>query len=271
MDNADTARDADLLEAFKGDHQFAITLARGLEILRCFSANRPILSNKQLSALTGLPKPTITRFTYTLARLGYLQTDARSGKFLLGSAVLSLGYPLLANLGIRLLARPLMHELAEYARGSVSVGVRDRLNMVYVETSRHQSAFSSRLSDVGLTYPIVATAIGRAYLCGCAPDERQALLNEIRVKAPEAWARHEAAVIQNLEEFHRRGFCTAYGDLQSDICGVAIPLKNRSNGLLIAINCVVHSFQLKGDELERDLGPRLVAMGRSLDLSYSVD
>ncbi|MGE4338285.1 MAG: helix-turn-helix domain-containing protein, partial [Pigmentiphaga sp.] len=88
MNNADTVpplRETDLLEAFKGDHQFAITLARGLEILRCFTASRPVLSNKQLSALTGLPKPTITRFTYTLARLGYLQIDARSGKFLLGS------------------------------------------------------------------------------------------------------------------------------------------------------------------------------------------
>lgn len=259
-----------LLDAFQGDAQFAITLARGLEILRCFTANRPVLSNKQLSELTGLPKPTITRFTYTLARLGYLQTDPRSGKFQLGSAVLALGYPLLANLGIRLLARPLMHELAEYAKGSVSIGVRDRLNMVYVETSRHQSAFSSRLSDVGLSYPIVATAIGRAYLCGCAPDERQALLNEIRVKTPEAWAQHEAAVMANLEAYHQRGFCTAHGDLQSDICGVAIALKNRSNGLLIAMNCVVHSFQLKGDALETDLGPRLVAMGRALDHSFTI-
>ncbi len=265
------SREADILEAFKGDHQFAITLARGLEILRCFSASRPVLSNKQLSALTGLPKPTITRFTYTLARLGYLQTDASSGKFMLGSAVLSLGYPLLANLGIRLLARPLMHELAEYARGSVSIGVRDRLNMVYVETSRHQSAFSSRLSDVGLTYPIAATAIGRAYIVGCPPEERQALLNEIRVKTPDVWARHEASLMKNIETFPQRGFCTAYGDLQSDVCGVAIALKSRNNGMVIAINCVVHSFQLKGDELERDLGPRLVAMGRSLDMSFTID
>ncbi|WP_235231691.1 IclR family transcriptional regulator [Bordetella bronchiseptica] len=265
-----TASDPAMFEEYEGDRQFAITLARGLEILRCFTVDRPILSNRELSQLTGLAKPTITRFTYTLTRIGYLQTDARSGKFQLGSAVLSLGYPLLANLGVRQLARPLMRELAEGVGGSVSLGVRDRLNMVYVETSRHHSVLNSRLSDVGLTYPLVATAIGRAYLCGCAPGERQALLNEIRVKTPDQWEHHGAAVLRNIEEFPKRGFCSAHGDLQSDVYSVGVPLRRQSNGLLIAVNCVVHSFQTSTSDLEQNIGPRLAALGRALDQSLAL-
>ncbi|WP_439811319.1 IclR family transcriptional regulator [Bordetella bronchiseptica] len=265
-----TTADPAVFEEYEGDRQFAITLARGLEILRCFTVDRPILSNRELSQLTGLAKPTITRFTYTLTRIGYLQTDARSGKFQLGSAVLSLGYPLLANLGVRQLARPLMRELAEGVSGSVSLGVRDRLNMVYVETSRHHSVLNSRLSDVGLTYPLVATAIGRAYLCGCAPGERQALLNEIRVKTPDQWEHHGAAVLRNIEEFPKRGFCSAHGDLQSDVYSVGVPLRRQSNGLLIAVNCVVHSFQTSASDLEQNIGPRLAALGRALDQSLAL-
>src|SRR5438105_15885292 len=65
---------------FSGDKQFATTLARGLEILRCFTPEAPVLGNKDLATRTGLPKPTVSRFTYTLSRLGYLKADHLSSK-----------------------------------------------------------------------------------------------------------------------------------------------------------------------------------------------
>ena len=78
----------------------------------------------------------MSRLTYTLTKLGYLRHNMRLGKYQLGSAVLSIGYPLLASMNVRQVARPLMKELADYCNGSVSMGVRDRLNMVYVESCR---------------------------------------------------------------------------------------------------------------------------------------
>ena len=55
---------------------------------------------------TGLPKPTMSRLTYTLTKLGYLRHNIRLGKYQLGSAVLSIGYPLLASMSVRQIARP---------------------------------------------------------------------------------------------------------------------------------------------------------------------
>ena len=49
-----------------GDRQFATTLARGLEVLRVFTPLEPMLGNKEISVRTGLPKPTVSRLTYTL-------------------------------------------------------------------------------------------------------------------------------------------------------------------------------------------------------------
>jgi len=57
----------------EGDRQFATTLARGLEVLRCFTPLEPLLGNKEISVRTGLPKPTVSRLTYTLTKLGYRQ------------------------------------------------------------------------------------------------------------------------------------------------------------------------------------------------------
>src|SRR5690606_11855237 len=129
---------------YEDDRQFATTLARGLDLLRCFSPFNPEFGNKELSDRSGLPKPTVSRLTYTLTCLGYLKQDKVSRKYRLGSAVLSIGYPLLANLRIRQIARPYMRELANYAKGWVSIGIRDRLNMIYIESERSNSILRAK-------------------------------------------------------------------------------------------------------------------------------
>ena len=54
------------------DRQFVVALSRGLDVLRCFRASDPMLGNQEIAARTGLPKPTVSRLTHTLTRLGYL-------------------------------------------------------------------------------------------------------------------------------------------------------------------------------------------------------
>ena len=48
------------------DRQFSMNLARGMEVLRAFTMVDPILGNREIADRTGLPKPTISRLTYTL-------------------------------------------------------------------------------------------------------------------------------------------------------------------------------------------------------------
>jgi DNA-binding IclR family transcriptional regulator len=254
------------LSEFAGDKQFATTLARGLEILRCFTPEAPTLGNKDLASKTGLPKPTISRFTYTLSRLGYLRADRISSKYQLGAAVLSIGYPVLATNVLRQVARSAMRELADYAGGSVSMGVRDRLNIVYVETSRSSAKPSRQLSDIGLSQPIAATAIGRAYVAALTPPEREAVLNEIRVKTPADFERYHRRMLQSIGEFERLAFCTSYGDLRREVHAVGAPLRLPS-GELVVFNCALLAFQLKPGQIKSEIGPRLVAMVRSLAIA----
>lgn len=247
------------------DRQFATTLARGLELLRCFSPERPALSNKELASLTGLPKATVSRFTYTLVRLGYLRTEARSTRYELGSAVLSLSYPLLASMHMRQIARPAMHEFADAIQGSVSLGMRDRLDIVYVETARARTVYSSRMAEVGLSHPLIASAMGRAYLCACTPEERESLLNETRVKRPELWAQHRQNLERSVSEFRQRRFCYSYGDLRPDVYAVAVPLRRGANAEILVMNCVLQSYQVRTGDLEQEIGPRLAALAEGLD------
>ncbi|MDB5796477.1 MAG: iclR [Paucimonas sp.] len=250
--------------AYAGDRQFATTLARGLHLLTCFSPARPVLANKDFCRMLDLPKGTVSRLTYTLCQLGYLRQGSPSGGFELGSATVALGYPLLANMGLRQEARPAMNALADHARASVSMGIRDRLNIVFVETSRSRRARSSRTADIGLSYPIAATAIGWAWLAACDAREREATLNEIRVKQAENWERHGRNILRSLEQFPGRGFCASFGDLRPEIVAVAAPYPARIDGRIVVFNCAMHASRCSPEQAVTDIGPRLLEMLRGL-------
>ena len=249
---------ADLTHA--GDKQFATTLARGLHLLKCFSPDRPTLANKDLCQLLGLPKGTVSRLTYTLCQLGYLRQASGSARFELGSATVSLGYPLLANMRLRQDARPAMNALADYARGSVSMGIRDRLNIVFIESSRSRRARSSRTADIGLSYPIAATAIGWAWLAACDAQERQATINEIRIKEPAQWEQHEKNLLLGLAQYRESGFCASFGDLRPEIVAVAAPYPQRVKGRIVVFNCAMHVSRCTPEQANNDIGPRLLEM-----------
>jgi DNA-binding IclR family transcriptional regulator len=253
----------------EGDRQFATTLARGLEVLRCFTPLEPMLGNKEISVRTGLPKPTVSRLTYTLTKLGYLRHNMRLGKYQLGSAVLSIGYPLLASMSVRQVARPLMKELADYCNGSVSLGMRDRLSMVYVETSRSGNGIST-LPDIGTAVPIAQSVIGRAYIASCTPPERDAVLNQLKVKEPEMHRKYRPQIDKALEDIRSRGFCVSHGEVLRDVHAVGVPMRRTVDGEVVAFNCTVPTFILKKGQLEEDIGPRLVAMVRNIEGSLGM-
>jgi DNA-binding IclR family transcriptional regulator len=252
-----------------GDRQFATTLARGLEVLRCFTPLEAMLGNKEISVRTGLPKPTVSRLTYTLTKLGYLRHNLRLGKYQLGSAVLSIGYPLLASMSVRQIARPYIKELADYCSGSVSMGVRDRLNMVYVESCRSGSGIAT-LPDIGTSVPIAQAAIGRAYLAVCTPPEREALLNQMKVKEPEMLRKFKPQIDKAVEDVRTRGFCVSLGELRREVYAVGVPMRRTIDGEIVAFNCGVPAFVLKKGQIEDDIGPRLVAMVRNIESALGI-
>ena len=246
------------------DRQFVTALARGLEILRAFTPQRPFLGNQELAASTGLPKPTISRLTHTLTRLGYLTYSERLGKYQLGMRVLALGFAALSNMGVRDVARPLMQELADYANVPVSLGSRDRLNVVYVEHCRSTAAVTLRL-DIGSRLPLATTAMGRALLAALPEGERRYLMGHMARREPEKWPRIQAGIEQAIEDYHTHGFVLSVGDWDRDVSAVGVPFIPSDGSGILAFNCGGPSFLLPRQRLLLDLGPRLVNLVRNVE------
>ena len=247
------------------DRQFVTALARGLEVLRCFEPGDRHLGNLDIAERTGLPKPTVSRLTYTLTRMGYLYHNERLGKYQLGTGVLSLGHTLLNNMDMLKIARPLMQALADYSHTQVSVGTRDRLGMLYLD-GRHSAVANFTLPrEPGTRIPIATTAMGRALLCGLPEDEREKLMDNIRQKDLAKWPKHKAGIEQALRDYHERGFCLSIGDWRSDVNAVGVPMLPIAGSRLLTFNCAAPSFVLRQHMLEDDIGPRLINLVRTIE------
>lgn len=251
------------------DRQFSMNLARGLEVLRAFTATEPVLGNREISDRTGLPKPTVSRLTYTLTLLGYLSRDAAAQKYRLGSGVLSLSHPLLASMRVRQAARPLMEKLASMTGCTVNLGMRDRAEMVYLDTVRADS-FNQYLPDIGSTRPLLASAMGRALILACPPTERTAILNYLKVQDRDYFDKHRASWEADQKLFTSHGFCHSRGDWQKDVHAVAVPIRMPQREQPVAMNCTLAAYRMPKDKLTREVAPLLLDAVRQLEAVYGL-
>jgi DNA-binding IclR family transcriptional regulator len=240
------------------DRKFVTALARGLEILRCFTPRESSLGNQEIARKTSLPKPTVSRLTHTLTRLGYLKQDSRSGRYQLDVGVLGFGYAMLSNFTIRAVASPLMKELADYANAAVALAARDRLQMVYLDVVQGQG-YTTMRRQVGSYLPLAQSSVGRACLAAMPENERAFLLDHIRQHDPQAWPSVRKSLERAFRDFEDYGYCLSIGEWQRDVNSIAVPLVHEQYGVL-AFNCGGPSFQLSREKLEDDIGPRLIEM-----------
>jgi len=247
-----------------GDAAFASTLAKGLAVLEAFDAGATMLGNMELSARTGISRPTVARLTHTLAELGYLRYEEKLAKFCLGARPLRMVRPLLAGMPFRQLARPLMQELAESVRGTVSIGLLDGTAMIYVETARSGDV-GAHVPDIGLLIPVISTAMGRAAASLLPPAGLTSIEERIRADSPEQWSIHREKYRAAVADCGTRGFCTCFGEYLASVHAVAAPLFHSENlKQFFSINCGIPAFRLQPGQLEAEIGPRVAALASSI-------
>lgn len=240
------------------ERNFVTALARGMEVLRCFNSNDRHKGLTELTKETGLPKPTVFRLANTLCKLGYLNFSGEREKYFLGAGVLGLGYAFLSKLDVRQHARPLMEELAEETQASVSLGLRDSLEMVYIETVRSSAPIGLQLT-IGTRLPITTTSMGRAYLAATSDTDRRFLYDQIRLSDEQNWPRHQIKLNAASAEYEKYGYCTSFGEWEEEINAVAVPFVS-ADRVLWVLNCGGPAFILTKDKILNSVAAKLVEL-----------
>jgi DNA-binding IclR family transcriptional regulator len=157
-----------------------------------------------------------------------------------------------------------MIDLAKIAKGPVSIGIRDRLQVVYIETTYNRYRNNAH-PDIGSVRPLLSTAIGKALLYKHTKVEFEMIMNRLKDETPEDYHKFIGKVDQAFKQIQESGFCTSFGDWRPNLYGVAVPFKNKVNGHYMAMNVTISSTSNSQDFVTNDIAPRL------LDLIYNIE
>lgn len=236
--------------------QGVIALARGLEILQCFSVTCPELGSAELARLTGLPQPTVWRLCQTLLKQRFMISTSNGQRMQLGSASVRLGIAASASFNALEIVRPRMQFLADRYKASVSIATSDRLHMVYLERCAAEVIFSTNMQK-GSRLPIHKCTLGWAYLATLEEHPRNELLHKLREEYPKDNDSINELAVSKIKQYRLHGFVLQRGLVHRRIIAVAIPILTPSGSQFIAINCSADIENLTQRQLKDEVEPQL--------------
>lgn len=240
-------------------------LARGLAILQAFEPDNAWRSNAELSAITGIPKPTVSRITANLTSSGYLVYSPEKAQYKVGAAALALGYLAASSRDLKMQARPLMQQLADQQNGSIVLASPDGLSMVCHEVCHGRGMLFTLRVHPGSRLNLPRSALGRALIGAMGESERSRLLAAAAQADPGHWPALEREIQAGILQMKAHRYCTASGTLETGTNGIAVVIDTPEQAHAYALGFAVPAYQVTVERLEAEVAPRLLEIKHALE------
>ncbi|BCJ88222.1 IclR family transcriptional regulator [Effusibacillus dendaii] len=224
---------------------------RAIQILNCFSFERPDLSIEEIIEKTKLAKATIYRLLWTLEKNGLIHYDKKENRYRLGYKSLEYGGIVLENLDIRREAEPYLQELYEVTGHSVILAVPQNETVQYLARYDSDEGFQPR-NFIGRRRILHNGAYGIVLLAHMEPDFVQKILDQYPLEAltPDTLINKER-FIHRLQEIRKNGFFVDEGETFAGFTAIAVPVFDGKDKAIAAIGISGPSFKMEGEPRDR--------------------
>ncbi len=238
------------------------SFARGLEVIRSFSAAAPQQTLSEVAAASGLTRAGARRILLTLQTLGYVESDGRL--FRLTPRILDLGFAYISSMPIWDLAEPTMEALVDQLHESCSAAVLDGRDIVYVLRVHTHKIMSTNLG-VGSRLPAFWTSMGRMLLAGQSDDRVQALLDGLPRPALTPHTRtSDEDLLAAVRQARTQGWCLINQELEEGLISIAAPLRNRAGETVAALNISGQANRTSAEMMQTQLLPHLLKAAETI-------
>jgi IclR family pca regulon transcriptional regulator len=247
---------------------FVEALARGLDVLACFGADRPAMSLTEVATASDLARPTARRLLLTLEELGFVRSSG--GAFQLTPKVLSLGMAYIGALGLWDIARPHLETLVAQTGESSSMAQLDGSDIVYVARVAVPKLITLRV-EIGTRFPAAQTSQGKVLLAALSPAElHDTLATPSRAGLPPYIGRTPDQLTDELTDIRARGWALADEELAPGIRSVAVPVRDGTGTVRAAMNVTVHASETTTEQLLGDHLPRLLRTAGDISAEWAL-
>lgn len=251
-------------DPFKGDPNFMASLARGLEVIRAFTPQRPLLSISQISQKTGIPRAAVRRCLYTLSKLGFVY--AEDGKISSCDRKFWRWATRLASTPLARSAQPVLKHLSEMLNESCSIATLDGDDILYIARASSSRIMTIDL-DIGSRLPARATSMGRVLLSYQPEEKLNDMLGRVTmIRYTPQTVDSVAKLRTELKRVHQQGYALNDQELEMGLRSLAVPLFNPQGQIQAALNVGVHAGQVSTHEMLERVLPELQKAARELTL-----
>lgn len=209
-------------------------LGKVLVVLHAFRADDDAVSLAELGRRTELSKTTLHRLATDLVQARLLdRVDGRG--YRLGGQLFELGMRASVERGLLEVAIPFMQDLYERTHETVHLGIREGIEVVYVEKiGGHRQATTP--SRVGGRMPLYCTGLGKALLAYSPPDVLE------RVVAAGLHRQTPRTIIapgllrNELKRVVREGVAFEHEESARSIVCIAAPVRDADERALAAVS-----------------------------------
>jgi IclR family pca regulon transcriptional regulator len=238
----------------RGVH-FVQSLARGLAVIRVFSADHPAQSLTEVAGRAGLTRAAARRFLMTLVDLGYARSDGRL--FSLTPRVLELGYAYLSSFSLTQVAEPHMQELVGEVHESCSISVLDGDDVVYIARVPASRIMTVAIS-VGTRFPAHATSMGRVLLASLGDGGISRHLERVDLVRPASGTEIDPAELRTeLARIAKQGWALVDQELEEGLRSIAVPIRDGNGRVIAAANLSAHASSRSLRKIRDEMLPAL--------------
>jgi DNA-binding IclR family transcriptional regulator len=196
----------------------------------------------------GLHKSTVSRILATLEQELLVERDPSTRRFRLGLGIIAMAGPLLADLDVRRVAYPVLHDLSRRTGETAALMLWDGGEAVCVEQvpSSHQVKHTTPL---GTRYHDAASSSVQVFLAQADPFEVRSLLMKGAIDLPGLTEATLEAYTVRLAEVRERGYAVNYGETSLEEVGVAAAVRDHRGEPVAAVLLSAPRFRVSADQL----------------------
>ncbi|WP_405727602.1 IclR family transcriptional regulator [Streptomyces sp. NBC_01537] len=219
------------------------SVRRALDILGLLSEDQPVITLREITEATELPKTTVLRLIQTLEECGLLVSDPNG--YTAGPGLWRWAYLTRSQWEIPLETRKVMRELADRLGETVNLFVTRGIQRVCVahEESPHPLR---HVVDVGDEQPLWAGASSKILLQGASETQRR----RVALASPHGEA-HADRLREWSEEAARHGYAVSSSEWDEGLTAVAVPITGRSGTVIASLSLSGPSQRFPYEAIER--------------------
>jgi DNA-binding IclR family transcriptional regulator len=212
---------------------------RALGILNAFSFKERELTLNQVTAKTGLSKPTVFRILSTLEHHSYVSFDASRGSYRLGAKFLELGGIVLASLGLQRTASPHLDRLQGELKVTIVFGALMDDQLVFID--KRESEGPIRIfSEVGLRRSPTYGMLGMVLMAFLEEGEVRRLLRQSPLEPYTRFSlTDDERFVARLREIRERGYLVEENEAIEGVWGVGAPVYNAMRQVVAAVGAAL--------------------------------